>query len=166
MYRYLAGVAAIVAAALGLAACGGSSNSSSSPASTTAASGTISLAKTDLGDVLVDRQGMTVYLFEKDTNGTSACSGACAANWPALTVSGSPTAGSGIDTAKLGTTTRPDGTKQVTYNGHPLYLFKGDAKAGQTNGEGVSAFGADWYAVSASGSSVEESGTTQGGGGY
>jgi predicted lipoprotein with Yx(FWY)xxD motif len=170
--RWFAGIAAIAALALTAAACGGgnapSSTSGGGGAGTTAStSATVALAKTDLGDVLVDGNGMTVYLFEKDANGKSACSGACASNWPPLTVTGSPTAGSGIDAGKLGTTARPDGTTQVTYNGHPLYLFALDEKPGDTKGEGVDAFGAKWYAVSANGDSVEaDSGNSGSGGGY
>ncbi len=171
--RWFAGIAAIAALALTAAACGGSgttppSTSGGGGAGTTAStSGTVALAKTGIGDVLVDEKGMTVYLFEKDSNGKSACSGACAELWPPLTIAGSPTAGSGIDSAKLGTTTRPDGTTQVTYNGHPLYLFSADRKPGDTNGEGLDDFGAEWYAVSAKGDSVEaDSGNSGSGGGY
>jgi len=161
--RRLAAFGTIAVLALAAAACGGAGSGGSTPTATPGG-GTVQLAGTGLGSVLVDKQGMTVYLFEGDTGGSSMCSGQCATNWPPLTVSGMPTAGNGLDTAKLSTTTRPDGTKQVTYNGHPLYLFSGDSKAGQTNGEGLNAFGAEWYAVSSTGSTVEKQAV--GGGGY
>ena len=165
--RWIAGIAAIAALALTAAACGGSGNTSSPTSgaagggTTVATSGTVALAKTGLGDVLVDGKGLTVYLFEKDSNGKSACSGACAELWPPLTVTGSPSAGSGIDGGKLGTTTRSDGTTQVTYNGHPLYRFSADKSPGDTNGEGLDDFGAEWYAVSAKGSTVEGGSSNQ-----
>ncbi len=85
---------------------------------------------------------------------TSACTGACAVNWPPLRASGKPTFGSGVNSSLVATTTRSDGKPQVTYNGHPLYLYSGDAKAGDTNGEGVSAFGGLWYAVSPAGNKI------------
>ncbi len=78
----------------------------------------------------------------------SACTGACAVNWPPLRVRGTPLVGSGAKPSDVGTTTRPDGTSQLTYNGHPLYTFANDKKPGDTNGEGISAFGGSWFAVS------------------
>jgi predicted lipoprotein with Yx(FWY)xxD motif len=117
-------------------------------------SATITVAKTDLGKVLVSSRGRTVYLFQKDTGTQSQCTDACAANWPPLPAKGTPKAGSGAKTSLLGTTTRPDGTMQVTYNGHPVYMFQGDRKAGNTNGQGIDAFGAHWYVLNASGNAV------------
>ena len=107
-----------------------------------------------LGKILVDSSDRTLYLFGKDRGGRSACSGACAQNWPPVEVSGKPTAGSGVKASKLGTTTRSDGKRQVTYNGHPLYRFKGDTNAGQANGEGLTAFGGIWDVVSPAGSRI------------
>jgi predicted lipoprotein with Yx(FWY)xxD motif len=104
---------------------------------------------------LAGSQGRTLYLFEADKNGTSTCSGACAAGWPPDTVTGTPHAGSGVKQALLSTIKRPDGTKQVTYNGHPLYYFAGDTSAGAANGQGSKAFGAGWYVVNASGHKVD-----------
>ena len=115
---------------------------------------TVSLAKTKLGMVLVNSRGHTLYLFAKDKNGTSACSGNCARFWPPLLSSGQPTAGSGVKRSLLGKTRRSDGRMQVTYNRHPLYTFALDKRAGQTTGQGNLAFGARWYAVSVRGTKV------------
>ena len=112
---------------------------------------------TDLGSVLVDSQGRTLYLFAKDQGTTSACSGACATAWPPLRVSGKPLAGGDVKASLLGTTKRSDGKPQVTYNGHPLYLFQGDKQPGDTSGEGVNAFGAGWFALSSAGDAITDS---------
>jgi predicted lipoprotein with Yx(FWY)xxD motif len=107
------------------------------------------------GKFLVDAQGRTMYLFEADKSGTSTCSGACAAAWPPVTVSGSPQAGSGVDQALLGMVKRGDGTMQLTYNKHPLYYFAADNAAGQDHGQGSKEFGAGWYVVNAQGSKID-----------
>jgi predicted lipoprotein with Yx(FWY)xxD motif len=109
------------------------------------------------GKALVGSNGRTLYLFQADKNGTSACSGACAAAWPPDTVTGTPQAGSGVSQSLLGTITRADGTMQLTYNGHPLYYFTADTGAGTAKGEGSKAFGAEWYVVGASGSKIDTS---------
>jgi predicted lipoprotein with Yx(FWY)xxD motif len=119
-----------------------------------------------LGKVLVDSSGRTLYLFGRDRGGRSACSGACARNWPPAVVSGKPTAGSGVKASKLGTTKRSDGRRQVTYNGHPLYRFKGDTKAGQANGEGLTAFGGIWDVVSPAGRRITARSSSAGSGGH
>jgi predicted lipoprotein with Yx(FWY)xxD motif len=126
--------------------------------------GTVSLRSTKLGKVLVNAKGRTLYLFAKDRNGRSSCTGACATNWPPLIVLTKPTAGTGVKTSLLGTTMRSDGRKQVTYNHHPLYTFAFDKQAGQTKGEGLNAFGAHWWGVSAKGNAVKNpsGGTTTG----
>jgi predicted lipoprotein with Yx(FWY)xxD motif len=121
---------------------------------------TVDLRKTKLGPVLVNSKGHTLYLFKKDTNGKSSCSGSCAKFWPPLLSHGKPTAGSGVKASLLGRTRRSNGSLQVTYNKHPLYAYSLDTKAGQTKGEGVLAFGAKWYAVSAKGTAVKASTTT------
>jgi predicted lipoprotein with Yx(FWY)xxD motif len=123
----------------------------------------VSTATSHLGRILVNSRGHTLYLFGKDKNGKSSCSGMCASFWPPLITAGKPRAGTGAKASLLGTTKRADGRLQVTYNHHPLYTFKKDTKKGQTNGEGLSAFGATWYAVSPAGARVVKSG---GGGGY
>ena len=130
-----------------------------------AASATVSTATTSLGRVVVTGSGHTLYLFEKDKNGKSACSGMCATFWPPLITSGKPRAGAGVKASLLGTTKRADGRLQVTYNHHPLYTFAKDTKKGQTTGEGVSAFGASWFAVSPAGAKVVKSASSGGGGG-
>ena len=104
---------------------------------------------------LVDAHGKTVYLFEADTTSQSRCSGQCAANWPPFLTSGAPVAGSGVNQALLGTTTRADGMTQVTYKGHPLYDFVADTRAGDTKGAGLRAFGASWYVVAPSGDKID-----------
>ena len=124
----------------------------------------VSTASTSLGRVLVDSRGHTLYLFGKDKHGKSACTGMCTSFWPPLIATGKPRAAGGVRASLLGTTKRADGRVQVTYNHHPLYTFKKDTKKGQTNGEGLSAFGATWYAVSPAGARVVKS--SGGGGGY
>ena len=115
---------------------------------------TIEVRSTPLGKILVDSQGRTLYLFKKDSRGKSACSGECAKFWPPLRVRGRPTAGSSISAARLGTIRRSDGTRQVTYNGHPLYTFLQDSRPGQTRGQGLTAFGAAWFVLSPAGSQI------------
>jgi predicted lipoprotein with Yx(FWY)xxD motif len=122
--------------------------------SATQANGTVSLSKTKLGMVLVNSKGHTLYMFSKDKNGKSSCSGGCAKFWPPYLQHGKVTAGSGVKASLLGTTRRSNGSMQVTYKKHPLYGFALDKKAGQTNGEGQVAFGGKWYAVSAKGAAV------------
>jgi predicted lipoprotein with Yx(FWY)xxD motif len=111
----------------------------------------VKLRTTSLGKVLVDSHGRTLYRFMKDKTSKSRCNGACAVNWPPLRTTGRPHAGRGVKAGKLGTTTRRGGSTQVTYARHPLYTFAGDARAGQTNGQGLNEFGGRWYAVKASG---------------
>lgn len=159
----------ITAGALALsllaASCGGSSGDSTAagpygsggqPASTMPAAGAATVGTTDsqLGRILSDARDRTLYLFEKDTAGRSACAGACATAWPPLLTDGEVVAESGVDQSLLGTTRRDDGTTQVTYAGHPLYLFVQDAEAGETNGQGSQSFGAGWYVVSPAGEEI------------
>jgi predicted lipoprotein with Yx(FWY)xxD motif len=107
------------------------------------------------GMALVDDKGRTLYLWEADKSSTSTCTGACIATWPAVTASGTPMAGNGVDQSLLGTTKRSDGTEQVTYNGHPLYYFAADTSAGMAKGQGSKAFGAGWYVLNAKGSKID-----------
>jgi predicted lipoprotein with Yx(FWY)xxD motif len=123
----------------------------------------VSTAKTSLGRILVNSRGHTLYLFGKDRNGKSACTGKCTGFWPPLIASGKPRAGLGAKASLLGTTRRADGRLQVTYNHHPLYTLVKDTGKGQTHGEQLNAFGAVWYAVSPAGAKVVKGG---GGGGY
>jgi predicted lipoprotein with Yx(FWY)xxD motif len=119
-----------------------------------ASSTVVSTAKTSLGRILVNSRGHTLYLFGKDRNGKSACSGQCATFWPPLIANGKPRVAGGAKASLLGTTKRADGRLQVTYNRHPLYTFVKDKQKGQTNGEGLTAFGGQWNAVSPAGAKV------------
>ena len=119
--------------------------------STDAATVTVTEGDT-LGEFLVDAEGMTLYLFTNDSEGTSNCYDGCAASWPPLLTGGEPEAGDGVDATLLGTTERTDGTTQVTYNGLPLYFFASDQSTGDTSGQGV---GGVWYVVSPEGEAVE-----------
>jgi predicted lipoprotein with Yx(FWY)xxD motif len=116
----------------------------------------VALRKTALGSILVDARGRTLYLFEKDRNGVSMCGSACVKNWPPLTSQGTPHAGKGVRQSLLRLGRSRNGGRQVTYAGHPLYRFVGDKRSGQTKGEGLDVFGAEWYAVAANGHTVEQ----------
>ena len=113
----------------------------------------VNLASGALAAHLVDDKGMTLYLYTKDSPGTTTCYDKCASAWPPLLTSGASQAGGGVDASKFGTTTRTDGTTQVTYNGWPLYYFAKDKQAGDTTGEGV---GSVWYCISASGDAIKQ----------
>ena len=128
--------------------------------SATGTTASVSLGKTKLGLILVNSKRHTLYMFAKDKNGKSSCSGSCAKFWPPALQAGKPTAGSGVKASLLATTRRSNGSLQLTYNKHPLYSFVLDKKAGQTNGEGNVAFGAKWYAVSAKGTAVVKASPT------
>ena len=168
----------LVAAALIAAGCGSSSSAgnygggvTASPATTPSAApvasspsaqptavatGTaIDVGSTKLGQVLVDSNGRTLYLFAADTSTQSTCnSAACVQYWPPLLTNDAPQAGTGVNAGLLGTTRRQDGTTEVTYAGHPLYYFLSDKKAGDVTGQGVNGFGGPWYVVSPSGMSI------------
>ncbi len=116
---------------------------------------TVATADSPLGTILVDANGRTVYLFEKDSGPKSTCTGACAQEWHPVTTSGKPTAGDGLAASMVGTTTRSDGTTQVIYNGHPLYRYVGDNSPGDTAGQNLDVFGARWLVVSPAGDKVE-----------
>jgi predicted lipoprotein with Yx(FWY)xxD motif len=164
----LAGAALIAVTALAVAGCGGGGATASSapPKTANGRAATVGVADTGLGKVLVDSRGRTLYLFKRDSGGKSACTGACAAAWPPLRANGKPAVGSGAKASLIATTTRSDGEPQVTYNGHPLYLFQGDHKPGDTNGQGSTAFGGRWYALSPGGNQVSAQPSSSGGGGY
>ena len=119
-----------------------------SAAAAAAAPATVAVKTGPLGKYLTDGSGKTLYLFTPDTTPSSTCYGQCAAAWPALVTNGAPAAGTGAIASMLGTSPRTDGTTQVTYNGHPLYYFKGDKAAGDTNGQGVAG---TWFMVSDAG---------------
>ena len=148
----------------------GSSNSSSSTGAANASATVDSASSAKYGTILVDSTGRTLYMLTADTATTSACTGGCVSIWAPLTVMGTPTAGSGLNASLLGTITRSDGSKQVTYNGHPLYTFVPDGGAGHENGEGISSFGGTWYVLNLSGvpvkAAVSGASSTTSGGGY
>src|SRR5437870_2845758 len=147
----LASVAGLALAPFAVAACGGGASASTTPPKASTPPTSVGTASTALGTILVDSQGRTLYLFTHDSGSTSTCSGACATAWPPLLANGTPTAAAGATASLLGTTKRADGTTQVTYHGHPLYRFVKDVNPGQTNGQGVVAFGGSWFAVTAGG---------------
>jgi predicted lipoprotein with Yx(FWY)xxD motif len=165
---FLAGGAVLLLAALAVAGCGGSGTKASAPSSppktASGVAATVSVENAGLGNILVNSPGRTLYLFSRDSGTMSECSGACAVNWPPLRASGKPTVGNGARASIVSTTARSDGKPQVTYNGHPLYLFKGDSKPGDTNGEGLNAFGGSWFAVSPAGNQVSAPAASPGGG--
>jgi predicted lipoprotein with Yx(FWY)xxD motif len=115
------------------------------------ADASVLVAESDLGQILTDADGLTIYYFANDTEGVSNCSGECLANWPPVEADGEPVAGDGVD-AELGTFERDDGTVQLTVNGFPAYYFAGDAEAGDTNGQGVSDV---WWVFGADGEPIE-----------
>ena len=124
------------------------------PDATSARSATVKVAHSRLGKILVDSRGRTLYVLSADSARKSRCFGACAQNWPPLRASRKPTVGRGLKASKVGTIRRSDGKPQVTYNSHPLYRFVGDTRSGQTNGQGIVAFGGRWSVVSTAGRPV------------
>jgi predicted lipoprotein with Yx(FWY)xxD motif len=158
---FLAAAVALPLVALVIAGCGGGSGGSYAataaakppPASGSAAKIGVASAG-GLGKILVDSRGHSLYLFQADSGMTSSCTGECADEWPPLRSTGKPVAGNGIDASKLGTISRSDGEPQVTYNGHPLYGYAGDAAAGDASGQGLDDFGGLWYVVSPAGSAI------------
>jgi predicted lipoprotein with Yx(FWY)xxD motif len=155
----------LVAIAMVLAACGGGAATqapaatvapatpapaTAAPASAGASEAAVGLADTSLGKVLVNGDGLTLYIFTADSGGSSSCYDSCATNWPPLL--GTAVPGAGLDAGMLGTTERTDGTSQVTFNGMPVYLFAGDSAAGDVNGQGV---GGKWFVVGADGKPIE-----------
>lgn len=166
-------LAAPLGVALLAAACSssgsGSTSSSASPSAaapaSSAASSTVITTKTSSGgSFLTNGAGRAVYLFMADSSGKSTCDGACAAAWPPVIATGQPTAAGGAQASDLGTITRSDGTKQVTYDGHPLYYFQGDTGPGTDKGQGINGFGAKWWLVAPTGSSITTAVTIGGSG--
>jgi len=148
-----AGVVSATAAALALA--GGNAATSGA---------TVKIAGSSLGRILVDPRGHTLYLFERDRNGVSACNTACQGYWPPFVSRSVPR--TGVQQSLLGLTRPQHGLRQVTYAGHLLYTFVGDKQAGQTTGEGLHNFGGGWDALAANGRKIEKSPSTGSGYGY
>jgi predicted lipoprotein with Yx(FWY)xxD motif len=171
---WLATAAVLPLTALAVAGCGGSNNNKNATAATPAPSSRANTSSPStpspavvrvsnnraLGKILVDSKGRTLYLFTKDSGTKSACVGMCATPWPPLLANGTPKAGTGAKASLLGTTPRSGGAPQVTYHGHPLYTFIKDKSPGDTNGEGVSAFGGRWFAVSPAGVRISGGGSS------
>lgn len=156
-------VAGLAAVALVAAACSaGGATSGAGPygagpttSSGGPAAGVVDLRGSPLGQTLVDGQGRTLYLFEADGAGRSECNGGCATAWPPYLGGGTPQAGTGVTGSLLGTTTRGDGGTQVTYSGHPLYYYVGDAEPGDDAGQGLDQFGAKWYVLGPDGAKID-----------
>ena len=170
--------AAATTVALLVAGCGSSSKSTTTTAAAPAASAAVQSTATPassgatpaaaavmvatkhakLGTILaVGSKKATVYLFEADKGPSSTCTGACATVWPPVTSTANPTAAGSAIAANLGTITRADGTKQVTYKGHPLYYYAKDGDSSDAYGQGIKSFGADWYVLAPTGKKVDKS---------
>jgi predicted lipoprotein with Yx(FWY)xxD motif len=169
--RVLLGAAGGSAAVAVVAACGSSGSAAGMPGATgstppaatphaaapahAAVGTTLTVRQTSLGPILTDSRGFTLYAFEADKGTTSACSGACATAWPPVTTTNANVAVTGGASKSLvGETTRQGGARQLTYAGHPLYLFQGDHSAGSTSGQGLEAFGARWDVLTPAGTEV------------
>jgi predicted lipoprotein with Yx(FWY)xxD motif len=158
--RWPALAVGIIAVGLTVAACGSSPAAStgtttSAPPTSTASSAVLSTASTPLGTILVDHQGKTVYLFASDSPGHSTCNGSCLTYWPIVAApSPVPASVPGV-TAKLGSITRPDGTRQLTVNGWPVYTYAADTAPGMTSGQGTNGSGGLWWVISASGTAMK-----------
>ncbi len=167
------GAGTLAGVALLLAACGSGSSgygagsapaSASATTSAAAATGTaITTAKGHVGTFLVGQSGRALYLWVADGNGKSSCSGSCARVWPPVSATGTSVASGGAMTADLGMITRADGTKQVTYKGHPLYYYVSDTGSGTTKGQGSNSFGAKWWLLTPSGAAITSKGSSSGG---
>jgi predicted lipoprotein with Yx(FWY)xxD motif len=172
--KLFVGVGGAVAAAATVAACSSAASSTAAaPAASPAgasSSGTgagasaggtvITTAKSSAGTVLTSGSGKAVYVWTKDTGDMSNCNGACASAWPPVTTTATATAAGSANASDIGTITRSDGTKQVTYDGHPLYYFAGDSGPGSASGQGSDGFGATWWLVTPTGSDVTASVST------
>jgi predicted lipoprotein with Yx(FWY)xxD motif len=153
----LIAAAALLAMAVAAAAFGGPASGSAAAASAphrATGAAKVSVASTPLGRILVDGRGRTLYLFEQDKGRVSSCYSGCASVWPPFTIKGKPAAGRGVLARRLGTTKRKDGKLEVTYNGHPLYYYAGDAKRGDVNGQGADG---SWFVLAPSGKKIERS---------
>ena len=164
MRRELKMAVALTALVVGVAACGGGSGGSSNassgggaysqPAATpkAATGAAVKVSTSKLGRILTDSNGRTLYLFESDKGAMSTCNGACASIWPP--VPATSVAGPGLAAAKLGSIKRADGKTEATYAGHPLYTYAGDTKPGDTRGQALDQFGAEWYVLAPSGHQI------------
>jgi predicted lipoprotein with Yx(FWY)xxD motif len=161
----LAGAAAAVLAALAVAGCGNSGSHASSAAPKPRPP-TVKVTTSKLGKILVDSKGRTLYLFKQDKGTRTTCFDSCAKAWPPLRTNGKPTTGGEARARKVGTAPRPDGARQVTYNGHPLYIYEGDETPGKVNGQGVNAWGGRWFVLSPAGKQITKGSPPKGSSGY
>lgn len=145
-------VAALFALAMAGCSDDGETDGGTEPQPEETADATVAVEDSDLGQIVVDADGKTLYVFLADEGSDSTCYDDCEAAWPPLTVDGDPAAGEGIDASLLGTTEREDGSTQVTLDGHPLYYFASDETADDTNGQGV---GDVWFVVSPDGEAIQ-----------
>ena len=156
--RLVAAIGVSAGAAALLAACSSAASSTSAAggaSSTPAAAGIVITTNTSsAGSFLTNASGRSIYLWVKDGKDSSACSGGCASAWPPVTATGALTAAGSVNKADLSTFTRSDGTKQVAYDGHPLYYFEGDSGSGQVTGQGSDSFGAKWWLVNPAGTAI------------
>jgi predicted lipoprotein with Yx(FWY)xxD motif len=165
-------IAALAGCGSSGSAYGNNATAAGTPATPTAAAAAkgraLAVRSTSLGKVLVDSQGRTLYAFGHDLKNMSRCSGACASNWPPALSPSKPKVGAGIAKAKLRVIKRSDGSRQLSYAGHPLYRYIADRKPGDVNGQGLNFFGGIWYVVSRGGNVVTQAPHSQGstGGGY
>jgi len=119
----------------------------------TKSSAQLNVRQTSLGKILVDAKGRTLYLYAPDKHGKSSCNGACAAYWPPLIKTSGALAGAGVKASLIKTTTRTNGKAQLVYDGHPLYRYGDDTKAGMTSGQGVSGI---WWVLSPTGAAIKK----------
>jgi predicted lipoprotein with Yx(FWY)xxD motif len=154
--------------ALAVAGCGsgGSTQTSAPSKNANTRRPTVDSATSRLGEVLVDSTGRTLYLFAQDKGTRTTCFSSCARAWPPLRAKHKPTAGGHAKASLVATAKRPDGPPQVTYNGHPLYLYENDVKPGDVTGQGVDVWGDVWWTVSPSGKQVTKGGRKRPGEGY
>jgi len=158
--RWLA-PAGLVVAALMITACGSSSSSGSSTPGSSGSTQALKTATVGGVTVLTNAKGFTLYWYAPDTSSKSNCNAGCDSTWPP--VPGPATAGAGVTASMLAVITRSDGTKQATYNGHPLYTYSGDSGPGQNNGNGI---GGVWHEATVSAAAPKPSKSSSGGGGY
>lgn len=145
-------IALITGLLAGLAGCGKPSGApSTAPTTTAPASVTLSTARGPVGVYLTDGGGRAVYLWDADREGSSTCYGDCATAWPPVTVTGNGVAGPGTQAGLIGSEQRTDGTRQLTYNGWPLYYFAADTRPGQLSGQADTGFGAVWWLLTPAG---------------
>jgi predicted lipoprotein with Yx(FWY)xxD motif len=163
-------LALLLAAAVVAGAVAASASTTMTTTAAKAKAPALKLAKTGLGTIIVDKKGVTVYAFGHDLKNKSRCSGQCAQNWPPATAPAKPAVAKGLEKSKLKVIKRGDGSRQLSYKGHPLYRFIGDSGPGTTSGQNITAFGGTWHVLSKSGTVVKQapggSDQTQAPGGY